>query len=103
MNKPTAVYQDALTALNAAHALAQAGSKGNIEVLSTDLLEVMRHTVHGPMPTEEEASVIANGVVSAFCQKWETNEPRFVEYFNTQWQPKIGDLILQIWLSKASL
>lgn len=80
MNKPTAVHQDALTALNAAHALAQAGNKGNIVALFTDLLKVMRHTVHGPRPTEEEASVIAKGIVSAFCQDkspdlWSTSTP----------------------------
>ena len=71
----------------------QVGNKGNIEAIFTDLLELMRYTVHSARPTEEEASVIAKRVLSAFSQRWREHEPRFVEYFNSQWQAKIGNII----------
>ena len=73
----------------------------NIEALFTDLLEVMRHTVEGPLPTEEESSVISKGIVSDSCRRWQEQEPTLVECLNTQWHPKISQLTPQKWLSKV--
>ena len=70
--------------------LVQVSNKGNVESLFMDLLKFMRHTVQDPR--EEEAAIIAEGIMSTFCQKWAEEKPRFVEYFSTQWQPKIGNI-----------
>ena len=76
--------------LRLSYVLVQVGNKGNVESMFIDLLKFMRHTVQDPR--EEEAAVIAEGIMNTFCQKWAEEEPRFVEYYSTQWQPKIGSI-----------
>ena len=66
--------------------LVQVGNKGNIESMFIDLLKIMRHTEQ--CPREEKAAIIAEGVMSTFCRKWEGEEPRFVHYFSAPMAPQ---------------
>lgn len=78
----------------------EAGNIGNIEAFFTDLLGIMQNIVKGPLPTEEEASYIAKGVVSDFCQQVGRTRAQ-IRGVLQQWLPKIFELTAQIWLSEA--